>query len=522
MLKAAIMLFLGIPAACGPANNATSSTNPNESSQPASSDLTDTIDRSAFEGRWIITAFDGQRPAASSEGGRDRIPSLSFSRTGYGGTAGCNALGGIGTLHRARFYALPGPQTMMGCLGPVAAHETMLDRVMRTSPHVAITPDGGMTLTGGGHRLTLRRDVGSVAPPIEPVPLLVGARFSIHTVDGTFLTPRSPHGDSRPLAFDASEWRATPVCATVSGKWRQDGWTLRGSDIVISRATCAQDGAAIDSAVRAVFASDPHFTIGPNGEFLLAGDGHWIAGERDTLAAERDMPALGGSWDIVTIDGKPPVDRAPGPRSPTIDFGSTAYGGSTGCNTILGSFIARAGRLYTNPGPTTEMGCGALTAQEDRIYKLLRNAPHIGRAGSGVQLSDDKGGMLLRRSDRSVANHARAAPLPARYEGGFIAVNGEPTQVRAGDPTSRVTISGSDVRIDIGCGAVSTFLRRSKDGMSLISNPQTSEGGACAGRRRDQHHLLMRLSNGPVAGIVDGNGDLLLAGDGIWLTARKG
>ena len=344
-------------------------------------------------------------------------------------------------------------------------------------------------------------------------------RFQIHSVDGTFLTPRS-QTDSR-LAFDALEWHATPACAALSGKWRQEGWTLRASNIVVSRANCGNEGIAIDDAVRAVLAANPHFTIGPNGEFLLAGDGHWITGASDSLAAERDIPKLTGSWDIVEIDGRQPVgSKAPGSRRPTIDFGSTVYGGTTGCNSIAGSFIVRAPRLYMNPGPTTQQGCGALTAQEDRIYTLLRNAPHIGREGSAVRLLDDEGSMLIQRSDRAMADYASAAAMPARYAGRFLAINGRPTEMRSGDPASRLTIYGSDVWIDIGCGTVSTFLKRSKTGISQISNPESSEGKNCGGSRLDQHRLLMRLSNGPVAGIVDSNGDLLLAGDGVWLTAR--
>ncbi|HEX8419362.1 MAG TPA: hypothetical protein VF638_05045 [Sphingomonas sp.] len=175
---------------------------------------------------------------------------------------------------------------------------------MRASPTIALAPDGGMTLSGGGHRLNLAPDRTGTVLPVEPAPL-VGARFSIHAVDGAFLTPRSLRGDIRPLAFDASNWRAKPVCATLSGKWRQQGWVLRGSETAIARASC-NDGAAIDAAVSAVFAADPSFAIGPNGEFLLAGGGHWISGTREALASERDMPALAGSWDIVEIDGNAP------------------------------------------------------------------------------------------------------------------------------------------------------------------------------------------------------------------------
>lgn len=478
------------------------------------------IDRAVFEGRWSIAAFDGGPPVAGGSGAGARAPSQTFSRTGYGGTAGCNALGGIGTLHGARFYTQAAPQTVMACLPALAARGAVLANVMRASPGIGLAPDGGITPSGGGHRLTLTCDPTGEAPPVEPAPSLVGARFSMYAVDGAFPTPRTPRGDTRTLAFDVTDWRATPVCATLWGTWRQEGWALRGSDAATGHARCS-DGAAVDAAVSAVFATDPGLALGPNGEFVLAGGGHRISGVRNTLVAERDMPVLAGTWDIVEIDGKPPMTMAGRSQHPTMQFGRGAYGGSTGCNTILGQYIAQRGRLYTNPGPTTQQGCGALTAQEDRIYAVLRGAPFIARAGSAVRLVDDDGSILLRRVGRPTGPSAGATAMPVRYVGKSIAVNGRPVETRSGDPASVIILSGSEVRIDIGCGTISAAIVRRGVGTFLTSTPRSGDGSRCVGERLNQHRLLMHLSNGATAGMVDANGDLLLAGDGAWLTARR-
>lgn len=516
MRNVTFLLAIGALAACGGADPANTAKPDGEEARGEAG----AIDRTALEGNWIIAAFDGEPPVPVSQDGSHRAPSITFSQTGYGATAGCNALGGIGTLHGARFYTLPGAQTVMGCIGPLLAHENILDAVMRASPVVTMAADGGMTLSGGGRRLTLRRDANNSAQPDQPAPLLVGTRFQIHSIDGTYLDPRS-QTDNRPLAFDALDWRATPACAMISGKWRQEGWTLRASDIAISRRNCGNDGADLDNAVRALFASDPHFSVGPNGEVLIAGGGHWIAGARDAIATEREVPALSGSWDIIGLDGRPPATFGKSDeRAPRIDFGSTIYTGSTGCNSIAGNFLVRGGRLYTNPGAVTEMGCGPLTAQEDRIYALLNAAPHIGREGEDMRLVDQRGSMSIRRTNRPPGARGDAASLPGRYVGRHLTINGKYVEGQRGDPASRISISGNDVRFDVGCGEVSAVLRRNREGMSLVSNARSSEGGGCTGERLARHHLLMRLSNGPLAGFADGNGELLLAGEGVWLTAR--
>lgn len=514
----ATALTLGLLASCSVKDADRSAATPVENGQVPSGSAV--LEATAFEGRWLITTFDGRPPVAPlQEGAFGRSPSVAFTRTGYGATAGCNSLGGIGTRHGERYYTMPGPQTLIGCQGALAVQENVLDAVMRASPTISTIGDGELQLTGGGHRLTLRRDSQSPAQPVEAAPMLAGARFHIISVDGVHLAPRS-QTDRRPLAFDAETWRATPVCGTVSGKWRQDGWTLEASDITVSRTRCDASGPAVDTAIRELFASRPHFAGGPNGEILIAGGGHWLAAERDPAALGRDTPRLAGSWDIVRLDGRPPASETPA-TPPRLDFGATSYGGSTGCNSILGNFVARAGRLYTYPGPTTEKGCGALSAQENRIYALLRGSPRIGRSGNDVQLVDAAGSMVLRRAERPAQSSQAAQSLPTRYAGTAISLNGEPTQNRASDPASRINIAGNEVRIDIGCGMVSAVIRRDRDGMSMISNASSSDGSTCMGARLAQHNVVMRLVNGPVAGIVDVNGDLLLAGEGVWLTARR-
>ncbi|HEX8419361.1 MAG TPA: META domain-containing protein [Sphingomonas sp.] len=110
-----ITLALGTLGACSAETDATPTGDPTSMSP---SGAPAPIDHAVFEGRWKITAFDGRPPVAVGASDGARAPSLTFSRTGYGGTAGCNALGGIGTLYGARFYTQVGPQTVMACPPP--------------------------------------------------------------------------------------------------------------------------------------------------------------------------------------------------------------------------------------------------------------------------------------------------------------------------------------------------------------------------------------------------------------------
>lgn len=516
----AVILTLGFLTACGGVKHAAPEGKP-VPDKALNQDQSAALDRGALEGKWLIIAFDGRPPAAV--GGNvtpSRTPSFTFTRTGYGATAGCNTLGGIGTLHAARYYTMPGPQTAIGCLGGLAEQETMLGAVMGSSPAIATMVEGEVQLSGGGHRLTLRRDPQPSAPVVETAPLLAGTRFRIQSVDGAVLDPPG-QADDRPLGFDAETWRVKPACRTISGRFRQDGWSLRATGIVVSQDGCGASGSAIESAVRELFESEPNFSVGSNGELLIAGGGHWLAAERDTSAAARDMPRLTGSWDIIRLDGQPLRTDAPVGHPARLDFGATAYTGSTGCNSISGNYVARGGRLYTDPGPTTERGCGALTAQENRIYALLRASPQIGRSDDDVRLIDEAGSMLIRRTSRASNAGPYARPLPTRYGGTAILLNGEPTQNHAADPAPRITIAGKEIRIDIGCGMVSAAIRRDAFRTFLTSTAGSSDGGSCTGARRMQHERVIRIVNGPVDGIVDDHGGLLLAGEGVWLTARR-
>ncbi|QJU58391.1 META domain-containing protein [Sphingomonas sp. AP4-R1] len=273
--------------ACGSEHDAPAS---NASQQPkVQSAVSSAADSSVIEGSWRILSFDGEPPVAG-HGGGGKTPTITFTQTLYGASAGCNELGGIGLLSRARYYTMPGPQTLIGCMPPLQKQEMILDAVMRAAPDVIATERGRLTFSGGGHRLEIVRQVEISRAPFDgPPPSLSGARFLIMSVDGTYLTPRNQR-DRRPLAFDATRWQSRPVCNVISGGWRQSGSTINAAVEDRRPSRCDGVGAAIDTAVTVLFAAEPRFALGPNGEILIAGGGHWLVAERDPL---KQVPRTG-------------------------------------------------------------------------------------------------------------------------------------------------------------------------------------------------------------------------------------
>jgi heat shock protein HslJ len=231
----------------------------------------------ALTGTWLITAFDEAPPVLVE----DRPPSLTFTRGGYGGTAGCNALGGIGTLQGDRYFSFPGPQTQMGCSDPVGEHEAILHTVMLGSPRTSQGEDGRLVLQAKGHRLVLRRDEHTPDAPNQPAPSLDLMQFHIDTINGTANTWVASKGLS--LEFDGPHWHLKTVCGTSIGIWKQRDWLLEISQTGDTVSPCGSEDQEIAKTVGAVLASRPSFALGANGEFVMAGGGNWMVGYGKSL-----------------------------------------------------------------------------------------------------------------------------------------------------------------------------------------------------------------------------------------------
>ena len=222
-----------------------------------------------------VIAVDGRAPHFVEEDvGRPRIPRFGFGQRSYGGTSGCNFMGGLQVQRGSRLYTYPGPQTQMGCMGPLGEQEKAIDVLFRAAPTIA--RDGGaVVLSGANHTLRLEPDPAAAAPRDAPEAWqgvrLAGQSFELISFDGASLSRRPA---SR-LTFSARTATLTGLCAnSVNGGYVEGAGTL---SITWANPSC-------------LGARFPRGTLsqvsGPNGELLFAGDGHWVAGDN----LRRDRP----------------------------------------------------------------------------------------------------------------------------------------------------------------------------------------------------------------------------------------
>lgn len=267
--------------ACGPRNDG--ATPQGQTAQAPAASSTHAAEAVSIKGSWRIVAFDGRSPAAASNG---RAPGITFAEQLYWGSAGCNQLGGLGLARDGRYYAKPGPQTVMACAQPLLQQEATLAEVLRASPSLTRSGPDRLTLSGAGHRLSLLREehAGNGGPFDQPADL-GGTRFVIQSIDGEYLTPRS-RADRRALTFGASRWTASLVCVTVAGTWRTVGSIILAKLTETHAGRCGPEGRTTDAAVRALFASDPSYALDPTGGLLIAGGGHWLVADRDTTSRD--------------------------------------------------------------------------------------------------------------------------------------------------------------------------------------------------------------------------------------------
>ena len=105
---------------------------------------------------------------------------------------------------------------------------------------------------------------------------LVNTNWRVVMMDGEETAVDPP---ARTLRFRNGSWQGTVSCATLSGTWRREGdRIIVGPEIATTEQFCPPRFARIDTAFVDLMRSNPRFLVGPNGEFLLAGGGHALAG----------------------------------------------------------------------------------------------------------------------------------------------------------------------------------------------------------------------------------------------------
>jgi len=226
---------------------------------------------------WRIAEIDG-KPLVTLPGSAEEPraePRFTFAWRSYGGNAGCNTLGGLYAQVGDRLYTMPGPQTAMGCFGPIGAQEAAANAIFLASPSVARTAKG-IRLNGGGHSMALER-IGAATIADPPTAwqgvALAGQSFVVHAVNGV------PTAGKRLWSNNPPRLRFSPGAMTLTLDCPQPakGVFLQGTEHLFGALltpTCKTPGTR-DAAMSKVLGSDPRIVSGPNGELLLAGRAGW-------------------------------------------------------------------------------------------------------------------------------------------------------------------------------------------------------------------------------------------------------
>ncbi len=230
-----------------------------------------------LEGRWRILSIDS-RPLASTVGG-ERAPMLSFQKYSLGGSVGCNSFGGLGLLADGRVSIHSWAGTAIGCHAEVGEQEKAISELFYARPRVTTVSSDRLRLESHAHRVELER-IGPNTEPLVPAgpDELTGTSWRIAMMDGQEL---SSEPIKRVLRFGSSVWQGTASCATLSGNWRRaDDRMIVGRQIATTRQLCSPHLARTDAAFANLMRSNPRYLVGPNGELLIAGGGHALAGGR--------------------------------------------------------------------------------------------------------------------------------------------------------------------------------------------------------------------------------------------------
>ncbi len=147
------------------------------------------------------------------------------------------------------------------------------------------------------------------------------------------------------------------------------------------------------------------------GLLACGGAGEAGSGVDETPEAERAAPdpnALVGDWQLVAIVLEGGDEMVPvGEALPTLSFtaeadptGSRRFGGSGGCNRIMGGYDAgRTGRLAISRGPAmTMMACpDPVMSLEQSFVAALESASAYAIEGNGLSIDFDGGVLRLER-----------------------------------------------------------------------------------------------------------------------------
>jgi heat shock protein HslJ len=488
------------------------------------------IDPAQMFGDWRIVFINGRAALNADDKAKlddtnKRVPHLRFRSTNFSGITGCNYFGGMSVLRGNRYYTYMGPMTLVACQSLMEQEDAITD-VMRFAPLVSFKPDGTMMLSANGASIVLVKDALSPAKTAQAVAspaILAGTTWDIVTLDGALVYKRDMP-KPRTITLEADKWTVQLACGTLSGDWKQQGNIIAANgDLANAKAACTPKDTAFDGVVTQVMKANPSFVRDIDSAIFAAGD-HWILA-RDKSVMANEASVLTGHWRIATIDGKPPQVLSPESSPASLSFDGTAYRGSTGCNSVNGYFLAHHRRLFTLATPTTEIGCGSLIAQEQRIYALLGASPRIAQlASGGIALIDQGGKLELVRDPTkvSVLVPSQVTTLTSRSRKVELqSMDGESVRAHYSQPERFLSVSDQKWTTNLGCAGLAGDWKVEAPGFQFYTSPLPFEGQACPPQRQVWNDRLTNVLNGPSRVLIGINGEFLLAARDHWIIGRS-
>lgn len=444
----------------------------------------------ALLGRWRIAAIDGQAPLATSTG---EPATLVFTDTGHGGNAGCNGFGGYGLEHEGRWYAGTSMATQMSCGSARNEQESAVMELLASGPALAWKGPERVDLITFTRRLALERS-GAPAPPDPQAEglALIGTRWRFGSVDGGQLSFRR-FREAPQLIVEGERYRLDTPCSTAESAWRQTGQGRArfAAPVVVATRACSAAEQSDTRALLAALTGAKRYVTGPNGEFVLAGDGRWLTGEGVRVGAA-EAALVAGRWRREDAPGA----QAPGGgRPPELVLTERSFSLWNGCNATEGLVILFERRLITRgSGTSTLANCPS--AHVDRAFaQVIGSQPRVGLlADGGLLLSSPAGELRLRKVgaiDPKSGGVRRTLGHPMRF-----------TLLGHGGGTLEIT-GPARYRLSLPCGAITGGWRssaRNPEGSYRFGpdrEPEGCHGGTGASRLADLFRGNVEVAIGP-------------------------
>ncbi len=231
-------------------------------------------------------------------------------------------------------------------------------------------------------------------------------------------------------------------------------------------------------------------------------------------------PLAGAAWEVVAIDGRV-VEPVPAddnrPVVPSFSFGYHSYGGNAGCNALGGLYAQVGKRLYTLPGPQTEMACsGARDEQEQVANAVFDASPEVTRSGDTIELAGGGHTLSLRRIG-AADNLDPPGPWQGRaLDGQSFAVhtvNGQRTDGKHlwGTAPPRVRFSNGAVTMRVDCPTTARGIF-----VQGAENLHGAEIGAVCTAPDTRDAALARILGADPRIVTGPNGEMLLASHAGW------